>query len=57
MSAYVDAADGLVFVCRTCETGYEPDVGECPECGDWTFTAVLDTATVAPVSRLAGEAS
>lgn len=57
MSAYVGAADGLVFVCRACETGYEPDAGECPECGDWMFTAVLRPAAIVLSPGPVGEAS
>ncbi|WP_226350305.1 hypothetical protein [Pseudonocardia sp. ICBG601] len=57
MSAYVDAADGLAFVCETCETHYDPDAGECPECGDWMFVAVLRPAAIVPARRLVGEAS
>lgn len=57
MSAYVGTVDGLVFVCRTCETGYKPDAGECPECGDWMFTAVLRLAAIVPSPRPVGEAS
>lgn len=57
MSAYVDAADGLIFLCHTCGTGYEPDAGECPECGDWSFTAVLRPAAVGPSPRSGREAS
>ncbi|NIB31074.1 hypothetical protein HBB16_04075 [Pseudonocardia sp. MCCB 268] len=47
MSTYVDAADGLVFVCRTCRGPASNRRRASAGCGDWTFTAVLDTATVA----------
>ncbi|WP_214369029.1 hypothetical protein [Pseudonocardia sp. H11422] len=44
--------DGVVFICRSCETEYPPALGECPECGDWAFTAALSPALM-PVPRRA----
>lgn len=50
MAAETD--DGVVFICRSCKTDYAPALGECPECGDWAFTAAISPALL-PVPRRA----
>ena len=46
----------LVFTCDRCEADYLPTAGECPECGDWAFTAALGPAPVVLASRVIGGA-
>ncbi len=57
MSAATDAsAYELVFTCDGCGADYLPTAGECPECGDWAFTAALGAAPVVLASRVIGGA-
>lgn len=44
----------VVFSCDRCEADYLPTSGECPECGDWAFTASFGPAPVALSSRVIG---
>ena len=56
MATTIDDADAVVFICRACETEYAPEIGECPECGDWAFTAALSPSLL-PVPRATGGGS
>ena len=57
MSAAANVSDDeLVFTCDRCEADYLPTAGECPECGDWAFTAALGPAPVVFSSRVIGGA-
>ena len=46
----------LVFTCDGCGADYLPTAGECPECGDWAFTAAVGPAPVVLASRVIGGA-
>ena len=46
----------LVFTCDRCEADYLPSAGECPECGDWAFTAAVGPAPLTLSSRDIGGA-